>query len=218
MIEGLQILTPDGLCSPDLEHNMDKNLVGMMQTVNEPEPFQLESLMKMNKESLGLEVFQDSELKKKMLKGELAKGEQIWIYHDAETNPNLVARINRYSHVVVYVGRREDKNGKRVLDRNGDEIHDVVHVAKSNWRGIVVAGITKVDINTVVKPNDKVFLGHKLKKCQFAGNVRQKIAERAIACAEKPKLLFAYNHKFEPGKTFNHSVSLPGRTARLSAT
>ena len=178
--------------------------------------------LKMNKESLGLEVFQDSELKRKMLKGELAKGEQIWIYHDAETNPNLVARINRYSHVVVYVGCREDKNGKRVLDRNGEEIHDVVHVAKSNWRGIVVAGITRVDINTVVKPNDKVFLGHKLKKCQFAGNVRQKIAERAIACAEKPKLLFAYDHRFEPRTNLNFlfslSLSLPGRTARLSAT
>ena len=155
-----------------------------------------------------MEVFQDSDLKRKMLKGELAKGEQIWIYHDAETNPNLVARINRYSHVVVYVGRREDKNGKRVLDRNGDEIHDVVHVAKSNWRGIVVAGITKVDVNTVVKPNDKVFLGHKLKKCQFAGNVRQKIAERAIACAEKPKLLFAYDHRFKLGTTILLILSL----------
>ena len=48
MTEGLRLLTPDGLCSPDLEHNMDKNLVGMMHRVNEPEPFQLESLMQMN--------------------------------------------------------------------------------------------------------------------------------------------------------------------------
>ena len=124
----------------------------------------------------------------------------------------MVARINRYSHVVVYVGRREDKNGKRVVDRNGEEIHDVVHVAKSNWRGIVVAGITKVDINTVVKPNDKVFLGHKLKKCQFAGNVRQKIAERAIACAEKPKLLFAYDHRFKLGTTNLLILSLSSRS------
>ena len=110
-------------------------------------------------------------------------------------NSNLVAKINRYSHVVVYVGAREDRNGERVLDRNGDEIHDVVHVSKSNWRGLVVAGISKVDINLVIKPNDVVFLGHKLKACQFAGNVRQKIAERAVACAEKPELLFAYDHR-----------------------
>ena len=122
-----------------------------------------------------------------MLKGSLAKGEQVWIYHDAVINPNLVAKINRYSHVVVYVGAREDKNG--------DEIHDVVHVSKSNWRGLIVAGISKVDINLVIKPNDMVFLGHKLKACQFAGNVRQKIAERAIACTEKPELLFAYDHR-----------------------
>ena len=130
---------------------------------------------------------------KNMLKGNLAKGEQIWIYHDAD---NLVAKINKYSHVVVYVGPREDRNGELVLDRNGDEIHDVVHVAKSNWRGLVVAGISKVDINSVIKPNDMVFLGHKLKSCQFSGNVRQKIAERAIACSEKPKLLFAYDHRW----------------------
>ena len=68
-------------------------------------------------------------------------------------------------------------------------------MVSTSWRGIVVAGISKVDINSVVKPNDKVFLGHKLKACQFAGNVSQKIAERAIACAEKPKLLFAYDHR-----------------------
>ena len=64
-----------------------------------------------------------------------------------------------------------------------------------NWRGLVVAGISKVDIKSVIKANDMVFLGHKLKVSQFAGNIREKIAERAIACAEKPKLLFAYDHR-----------------------
>ena len=161
----------------------------------EPEPFKLESLMKMKKEDLGLEVFEKSDIKKKMLNGDLVKGSQVWIYHDDVINPNFVARLNRYSHVVVYVGPRKDRNGERVLDRNGEEIHDVVHVAKSNWRGLVVAGISKVDIKSVIKANDMVFLGHKLKACQFAGNVREKIAERAIACAEKPKLLFAYDHR-----------------------
>ena len=174
---------------------MDESLVEIMQRAQEPEPFQLKSLMELTKEDLGLEVFEKSDLKKNMLKGNLAKGEQVWIYHDAAINPNLVSKINKYAHVVVYVGPREDRNGERVLDRNGDEIHDVVHVAKSNWRGLVVAGISKVNINSVIKPNDMVFPGHKLKACQFAGNVRQKIAERAIACTEKPKLLFAYDHR-----------------------
>ena len=193
--EGMQIQSTDGLCRPHLEHTMDKSLVEIMQRAQEPEPFQLKSLMGMRKEDLGLEVFEKSDIKKKMLSGDLATGEQVWIYHDAVTNPNLVSRINPYSHVVVYVGPRKDRNRELVLDKNGVQIHDVVHVAKSNWRGIVVAGISKVDINSVIKPTDMVFLGHKLKACQFAGNVRQKISERAIACAEKPKLLFAYDHR-----------------------
>ena len=92
-----------------------------------------------------------------------------------------------YAHVVVYVGPRE---------RNGETIHEVVHVAKSNWRGLVVAGISKVDVMSVIKPGDMVFLGHTIKDCQFSGNVRKKIAERAIACAEKPNILFAYDHRY----------------------
>ena len=195
LTEGIQLQSTNGLCRPPLEHKIEKNLAEMMQRAQEPEPFKLESLMKMKKEDLGLEVFEESDIKKKMLNGDLAKGSQVWIYHDDVINPNLVARLNRYSHVVVYVGPRKDRNGERVLDRNGEEIHDVVHVAKSNWRGLVVAGISKVDIKSVIKANDMVFLGHKLKACQFAGNVREKIAERAIACAEKPKLLFAYDHR-----------------------
>ena len=195
LTEGIQLQSTNGLCRPPLEHYIEKNLAEMMQRAQQPEPFKLESLMEEKKEDLGLEVFEESDIKKKMLNGDLAKGSQVWIYHDDVINPNLVARLNRYSHVVVYVGPRKDRNGERVLDRNGEEIHDVVHVAKSNWRGLVVAGISKVDIKSVIKANDMVFLGHKLKACQFAGNVREKIAERAIACAEKPKLLFAYDHR-----------------------
>ena len=191
----MRLQSTDGLCCPHLEHTVDESLVEIMQRAQDPEPFQLKCLMEMRKEDLGLEVFEKSDLKKKMLNGDLETGEQVWIYHDAVINPNLVARLNPYSHVVVYVGPRKDRNGDLVLDRNGVQIHDVVHVAKSNWRGIVVAGISKVDINSVIKPNDMVFLGHKLKACQFAGNVRQKITERAVACAEKPELLFAYDHR-----------------------
>ena len=130
-----------------------------------------------------------------MQRGELEKGEQIWVYHDAVVNPYLVAKINPYSHVMVYIGPKEDYNGQRVLGSDGECIHEVVHVAKSNWSGLVVAGISRVDIMSVIKPKDMVFLGHKINACQFSANVRLKIADRAIACAEKPKLLFAYDHK-----------------------
>ena len=158
-----------------------------MEQCHEPEPFQLESLMDTDKESLELEPFCESSVKRKMLDGDLDEGTQIWIYHDVATNPwNPVARSNPYAHVVVYVGSQK---------KNGETIHEVVHVAKNNWQGLVVAGISRVDVMSVIKPKDLVFLGHKIKACQFSGNVRKKIADRAIACAEKPKILFAYDHK-----------------------
>ena len=117
-----------------------------------------------------------------------------------------------YAHVVVYVGSRE---------KNGETIHEVVHVEKANWRGLVVAGISKVDVMSVIKPKDMVFLGHTIKDCQFSGNVRKKIAERAIACAEKPNILFAYDHrcfiKYKIDKKSTEILTCPGQTARLSA-
>ena len=88
---------------------------------------------------------------------------------------------------MVYVGPH---------NRNGKTIHEIVHVAKESLMGLVVAGISRVDVMSVIKPEDKVFLGHKIKACQFSGNVRRKIVERAIACAEKPKILFAYDPKY----------------------
>ena len=57
-----------------------------------------------------------------MLRGHLSKGEQIWIHHDAESDPfNPVARMNPYAHVVVYVGPTEV---------DGRKVHEVVHVSK----------------------------------------------------------------------------------------
>ena len=167
---------------------MDESIVEIMQRVQEPEPFQLKSLMELRKEDLGLEVFEKSDLRKPGKGGASLDLSRC-------CNKSKLGGKNQQVFPCSSVGAREDRNGERVLDRNGDEIHDVVHVSKSNWRGLVVAGISKVDINLVIKPNDMVFLGHKLKACQFAGNVRQKIAERAVACAEKPKLLFAYDHR-----------------------
>ena len=186
--EGIRIKSAHGRCSR-LKHSVDKCLVELMEKCHEPEPFQLKSLMEMKKESLGLEAFDKSDIKNKMLRGDLDRGTQIWIYHDADTNPwNPVARTNPYAHVVVYVGPR---------NKEGKTVHEVVHVAKDSWQGLVVAGISKVDVMSVIKPNDMVFLGHRIKECQFSGNVGAKIAERAIACAEKPKILFAYDHRCE---------------------
>ena len=86
-----------------LKHSVDTSLVEMMEKCHEPEPFRLKSLMEMKKESLGLEAFNNSEIKKKMLMGDLDQGEQIWVYHDAVTNPwNLVARTNLYTRVFLY--------------------------------------------------------------------------------------------------------------------
>ena len=192
---GIKLKSSTRLCSPNLEHAMDKNLVRIMQKSLDPEPFQLQPLMDLKKEDLGLQIFEQSDLKEMMLRGELEKGEQIWVYHDAVTNSNLVSKINPYAHVMVYIGSKEDCNGKKIFDEEGQCIHEVVHVAKSTWHGLVVAGIYKVDIMSVIKPRDMVFLGHKIRACQFSGNVRKKIAERAIACTEKPKLLFAYDHR-----------------------
>ena len=47
-----------------------------------------------------------------------------------------------------------------------------------------------------IKPNQMVFLGHKIEGCQFAANVREKIAERALKCAEKPSIVFDYDYRF----------------------
>ena len=184
--EGMRMKSSHERCSRR-KHQVDKALVDLMDQCHEPEPFQLQSLMDTDKESLGLETFCDSAVKRKMLGGFLDKGTQIWIYHDGATNPwNPVARSNPYAHVVVYVGAQ---------NKGGKTIHEVVHVAKDSLQGLVVAGISRVDVMSVIKPKDLVFLGHKIKSCQFSGNVREKIAERAIACAEKPKILFAYDHR-----------------------
>ena len=47
-----------------------------------------------------------------------------------------------------------------------------------------------------IKPNQMVFLGHKIEGCQFAANVREKIVERALKCAEKPSIVFDYDYRW----------------------
>ena len=72
---GIWLHSTNGLCRPHLEHTMDESIVEIMQRVQEPEPFQLKSLMELRKEDLGLEVVEKSDLRRNMLKGSLAKGE-----------------------------------------------------------------------------------------------------------------------------------------------
>jgi GTPase SAR1 family protein len=186
--EGMRLPSANSRCSQNLQHTMEETLIEIMQRAEQPEPFQLEPLMDRKKEDLGLEIFQTSDLRTRMLSGELKIGEQIWVYHDAEINPNTIAERMAYSHVMIYVGPRHDKDG--------NAIHEVVHAewAGVHFGGAVVDRISRVNVTSVIKPNDMVFLGHKLKECQFSANAREMIAKRAIACTE-PEIVFDYDYR-----------------------
>ena len=90
-------------------------------------------------------------------------------------------------NTVYYVDYQDGQGGERV--------HEVVHVSKANLRGIVMGKIVRANIFDVIKPSDQVFIGHKVESCQFAGNLRERIAKRAIACADKPTIVFDYDHR-----------------------
>ena len=158
--EDLQLESEYDECS-ELEHAPDeKKVLQLRKDFAREKPFKLASLMKMPKENLGLEQFQSSKIKKNMLRGHLSKGEQIWIHHDAESDPfNPVARMNPYAHVVVYVGPTEV---------DGHKVHEVVHVSKKAMLcGFVKASIVKEDVMSVIQPHEKVFLGHKINKVKY---------------------------------------------------
>ena len=173
-------------CSEE-KHKVDPKVAKVMEGNTERKPFQLEALMEKEKEALGLETFQNSEIREKIVNNTLPHGEQIWIYHDRSTDPlNLVAATNKYSHCVVYVGPTIEE---------GNIVHYVVHVKIT--MGVSKATIAKEDIMDVIKPNQLVFLGHRLERFQFAGNMRDKIVDRALACVDpaKPAIVFDYDHK-----------------------
>ena len=122
-----------------------------------------------------------------MLNLKLEIGSQIWVYHDSQSDPrNCIATINKYAHVCVYTG---------FSMMEGQYLHEVVHVSKKSSRGYLKAAIVREDITKVIKPHQQVFLGHRLESCQFAGNTRERIAARALACAEEPRIVFNYNHR-----------------------
>ena len=90
------------------------------------------------------------------------------------------------------VGPREVKKG----GGRTKTVHEVVHVSKS-WKccSLMQAKICKVDVDKVIKSRDRVFLGHDLKDWQFSANAREAICARALKCAEKPYIVFDYDHK-----------------------
>ena len=109
--------------------------------VPDEHPFEMKNLLAVDKSSLNLEAFEDSQIKRDMLSGDLKPGEQIWIYHDSETNPcNPVACINPYAHVVIYVGKIDD------------DTHEVVHIKASPiTRGLMKAKIRRQNIMEVIE-------------------------------------------------------------------
>jgi len=198
--EGMRLSSAHSRCSQNLEHTMDERLIEIMQKAQEPESFQLKPLMETKKEDLGLEAFETSEIKRKMDNGELNEGEQIWVFHDTEINPNAIAKIMAYSHCLVYIGSKKGEDGEEILDSDGRQIHEVVHATFAGISKLVrstgvVDKIARVNVMSAIKPNDMVFLGHRIKECQYSANARKMIVERAIACAEKPHILFDYDHR-----------------------
>ena len=184
--ENLRLVSKADLCS-QLHHSIDKRIVRFLNESDKRKPFKLQSLMEMQKEQLGLQEFKTSQIQARILSGRLDIGEQIWVYHDKETDPaNPIAHVNPYAHVMVYVGPREEQ---------GVVVHEVVHVGKDSMRGFSKATIKRENVLTAIKPHNQVFLGHKIDSVQFSGNIRQKIAERAIACANPPKIVFNYDHR-----------------------
>ena len=81
---------------------------------------------------------------------------------------------------------------------------------------------------SVIQPHEKVFLGHKINKVQnydhysilvqvqYAGNIREKIAQRALACCVEPGIVFDYDHRLKEQWVFK--LFYQGQTVKLSAT
>ena len=180
--EGFQLEKVIQRCSEG-EHSFDAKLAKLMK--KKQEPFKLNNLLKVDKSQLDLKAFEDSAIKKDMLSGKLEAGEQIWIYHDGQTNPcNLIARFNCYAHVVIYLGQT-------------NETHEVVHIASAPLtRGLMKAKIRKQNVMEVIKPRDLVFLGHKIPNCQISANLRKEIVKRALKSVDKPSIVFDYHYRY----------------------
>ena len=70
---------------------------------------------------------------------------------------------------------------------------------------LMKANIIKEDVLKVIQSTDQIFIGHKLDNFQFSANAREKIVERALKCAEKPKIIFDY-HPDQNYETFCNAI------------
>ena len=180
-------------CS-QLKHFPGTQIIELMK--RKQKPFEMANLIAVEKSSLNLQAFEDSDIKKNMLSGKLEPGEQIWIFHDHQTNPcNPVARFNKYAHVVIFIG-----------ETNG--VHEVVHISSASWtRGPMKAKIRRQNVLEVIKPRDQVFLGHKIPNCEMSANLRKEIVTRAKKCAAKPSIVFDYHYRYH--ETHKPNLALP---------
>ena len=229
--KGIELTSTERPCTRNRRHDPPERIVQLLETSGGKKPFNLDTLMGQEKSTLGLEPFKSSQIKEAMEEGVLEPGHQIWVYHDIQTDPwNLVARMNKYAHVAIYAGLRKVEGMEEAT-----EIHEIVHVSKSSVaKGLMKAKIRREEVLRVIKspdkeaivrygaikPNQMVFLGHKIEGCQFAANVRERIVERALKCAEKPSIVFDYDYRLL-SNFYIHLLLinvLSGTTARRSAT
>ena len=185
--EGIALSTENTRCSELAKHKVKPELVKMLN-----KPFVLQSLIDQVQPE-DLDMFCDSPIQEKLEKGDLEVGQQIWIFHSGQTDRwNCMARINPYAHVVVYVGSREETTSE------GDKkkVHEVVHVSKS-WKccSASKAKICREDLQKVIAPHNRVFLGHPRPGWQLSANASEAIARRALKCARKPTIRFDYDYK-----------------------
>ena len=142
--QGIELSVDNSRCSELDKHKVNPKLAAIMN-----KPFSLESLLdKVKSKDLKMETFSESEVHQKMENGKMARGQQIWIFHDGTTDRwNCIASVNAYAHVVVFVGSKhvKGKHGRWKM------VHEVVHVSKS-WKCCTVmkAEICREDVMKVI--------------------------------------------------------------------
>ena len=103
--KGLKLIQNDAYCQSERgcnqQHELEEKLRAMLV-----KPLHLTSLLE-GIDASSLEEFNEhSTIRKQMLERMLDVGQQIWIFHNKETNRlNCIARVNPYAHVVIYASR-----------------------------------------------------------------------------------------------------------------
>ena len=119
------------------QHGVDEKQRSLVGSCKQEQASTLHEFLKDGIEAIKKTSFRE-------LEGDLVVGDQIWIYRDGRRNPcNPVAVIMPYAHVAVFVG---EENGQK----------KVVHVEKASClNGLLTATIKKVNLNRVIKPDDR---------------------------------------------------------------